>query len=150
MPKEEIEQDFPKLAEDGWRIASEIDPAYNCIAFAVRDTDQFWDPRCVGIRGYYWPPGIPREDTIQAWIRVFEIHSFKICDDGILEPDFEKLAIYTDSEVIPSHVARQLPAGQWIGKLGKFEDIEHNTPEGLESDTYGMVSVFMKRRIKQT
>ena len=97
MSKDEIEKDFPKLAEDGWQITSEVDPAYNCVAFAVRDTTQFWDPNCVGIRGYYWPPGVPHEDTVLAWVKVFEIHGFRLCEGGNLEADFEKLAIWNPS-----------------------------------------------------
>lgn len=150
MPKEDIELDFPNLAEDGWQITSEIDPAYNCVAFAVRDTNQFWDPGCVGIRGYYWPPGVPREDTVQAWVKVFEIHGFRLCEGGNLETGFEKLAIYTDGDGIPNHVARQLLTGQWTSKLGKIEDIEHSSIHGLEGEAYGTVSIFLKRQIIQS
>lgn len=150
MPKEEIEQDFPKLAEEDWQITSEIDPAYNCVAFAVGDTNQFWDPNCVGVRGYYWPPGVPREDTIQAWVKVFEIHGFKLCEGGSPEAGFEKLAIYIDDDGVPNHVARQLPTGQWISKLGKIEDIEHNAVSGLEGDAYGKATVFLKRPIRKS
>lgn len=147
MPKEEIEQDFPGLTEDGWQITSEIDSGYNCVAFAVHDTRQFWDPDGIGVRGYYWPPGVAREDTLQAWIKVFEIHGFRFCPDGNLESWFEKIAIYSDDNSIPTHVARQLPSGKWTSKLGKSEDIEHDSVRGLESNLYGKAVVFMKRRI---
>jgi hypothetical protein len=44
MSTEGIERHFPELAEENWRITSEFDPRYNCVAFAAHDTHQFWDP----------------------------------------------------------------------------------------------------------
>lgn len=38
MPQEKIERHFPGLVDEEWRITSESDPGYNCIAFAVFDT----------------------------------------------------------------------------------------------------------------
>lgn len=35
---------------------------------------------------------------------------------------------------------------EWMSKLGKGNDIAHRTPESLESECYGKVLVFMKRK----
>ena len=82
MPVEAIEQDFPNLSPGKWEITSPIDEGYNCIAFAVHDTRQFWDPSVIGARGYYWPPGVPRDDSLQSWLRVFELHGYRRCEIG--------------------------------------------------------------------
>jgi hypothetical protein len=146
MPKERIERHFPRLVDEEWRITSESDPGYNCIAFAAFDTHQFWDPGMVGLPGYYWPPQAPREHSLKAWVKAFETHDFQISESGDLEPETEKIAIYVDQNGNPTHVARQLPDGKWTSKLGKAEDIEHNSAQGLDSDLYGKAAVFMMRR----
>ncbi len=145
MSIEEIESAFPNLSGSTWRISSDIDEAYNCIAFAVYDTQQFWDPNIVGIPGYYWPPGVSRDDNLPSWMAVFEIHGFRVCESGDVEAGFEKIAIYTYENHVPTHVARQLQDGTWTSKLGPDEDIEHPNPEGLDSIMYGGAEVFMRR-----
>jgi hypothetical protein len=148
MPEEDIEADFTNLKPGEWRITSEYDEGYNCIAFAVHDTRQFWDPDMIGVRGYYWPPGIPRDFRVSTLIRVYEIHGFRGCDNGELESGFEKVAIYGTSADNGTHAARQKDSGVWTSKLGESEDIEHDTLEGLEGDVYGKVFVIMKRHIR--
>lgn len=74
------------------------------------------------------------------------MNSYKVCDDGQPEPGVEKLAIYVDDNDVPQHVARQLPDGNWTSKLGKGEDIQHNSLDSLEGDLYGKVAIFMMRR----
>lgn len=124
MPSADLERDFPGLRNSGWSITSEADSRYNCVAFAVHDTRQFWDANLVGMRGYYWPPGVPRDDSLASWIRALELNSYRVCADGELEPGVEKIAIYVDDAGVPQHVARQLPGsvdGAWTSKLGKSQ-----------------------------
>ncbi|MCI0486410.1 MAG: hypothetical protein L0229_07400 [Blastocatellia bacterium] len=108
MPREELEESFPGLKTAGYEIKSEADNKYNCIAWALNHTSQFWDPGMSGVRGYYWPPGVPKTDTIESWIRIFEIHGYSKCDSSELEVGFDKVAIYSDPDGIAMHVARQL------------------------------------------
>ncbi len=150
MPIEDIEQDFPDLETCEWSVTSEADEGYNCVAWAVHDTQQFWDPNLIGVRGYYWPPGVPRGDSLNSWIRAFEMNSYKVCENGAPEPGVEKIALYVDNNNIPQHVARQLPDGDWTSKLGKGEDIKHHSLEGLEGDLYGKAAIFMMRRPPQS
>jgi hypothetical protein len=147
MSIQDIENAFPNLRGSPWRISSEIDESYNCIAFAVYDKQQFWDPNIVGIPGYYWPPGVSRDDNLASWMAVYEIHGFRVCESSDSEAGFEKIAIYTDENRVPNHVARQLRDGAWTSKLGPDEDIEHPSLEGLTSDIYGAAKVFMRRPI---
>lgn len=146
MSIEAIEEDFPNIRAINWRISSEIDDAYNCVAFAVHDTQQYWDPDAVILRGYYWPPDVPRDWRLSSLIRLYETQSFGVCGSGELEPEIEKIALYADEERIVQHVARQLPSGAWTSKLGPDEDIEHETLEALEGRLYGAVKVYMMRR----
>ena len=70
-----------------------------------------------------------------------------MCGNGSLEDGYEKVAIYArDGEL--THAARQLRDGRWTSKLGKYEDIEHDSLEALYGDgygEYGSVAVFMVR-----
>jgi hypothetical protein len=63
------------------------------------------------VRGYYWPPGACREDTVACWSRVFELHGYAHCENGDLEDGREKIAIYGKSDGSATHVARQLLSG---------------------------------------
>ena len=44
-----------------------------------------------------------------------------------------------------THAARQLPNGKWTSKLGKAEDVEHESPEDVAGGVYGEVVQFMRR-----
>jgi hypothetical protein len=64
-----------------------------------------------------------------------------------LIPGFEKVAIYQHDDGGFTHVARQLYTGVWISKLGPYEDIEHKTPDALNSEDYGVPAVYLQRRL---
>jgi hypothetical protein len=75
---------------------------------------------------------------------------FQVCNDGLLEEGFEKLAVYSiNSGVEWDHVARQLPDGQWTSKIGSLLDITHAELESLtrldQIPGYGEVAWFLKR-----
>jgi len=144
MSLDDINLDFPNLKTGDWNQSSDADDGYNCIAFAVHDTRQFWDPDMIGVRGYYWPPGVPIDFSVNTLVRVYELHGFRKCNNGDVEAGYEKIAIYGIASE-GTHAARQLADGRWTSKLGTDEDIEHDTPEGLESELYGNVKTFMRR-----
>jgi hypothetical protein len=137
----DIEDDFPRLRDGNYTPTSPRDPAYNCVAWAVGDTQNFWEP--VGVAGYYWPPGVP--DTLSGWIEVFRLHGYVETSDPNLDTDYEKIAIYLTGDGVPQHVTRQRASGRWTSKLGKGRDIEHDL-QALESELYGEVGVIMCRR----
>ncbi len=91
---------------------------------------------------YYWPPAVPRNDTILAFVAAFQTVGFKLCLDSSVEVGFEKIAIYA-IQGKGTHVARQLETGSWTSKLGDYEDIEHASLECLED--YGQVAKYMRR-----
>ena len=108
----------------------------------------FWDPNAtaLGVRGYYWPPGVSLDLRLETLTEIFERHGYIVCDDSSLEAGYEKIAFYfDDQENEVSHVARQLTDGKWTSKLGPDEDISHNTLAALEGICYGNVVRIMRR-----
>ncbi|NOT64146.1 MAG: hypothetical protein HOP19_28355 [Acidobacteria bacterium] len=158
MPESEhdayLEERFPKLRPDLYRVTSPRDAAYNCFAFAANDTHHIWEYTGPGrLGGYFWPDEV-KGDSLSEVIRVYELLGFQVCETADLEPDIVKLAIYVDSNSVPSHVARQTRRGTWKSKLGiRGKDIEHASLELLEGDAgdeYGQVAKLMKKRCYDT
>ena len=56
------------------------------------------------------------------------------------------MSLYGGS-LLYTHAARQLPGGKWTSKLGKAEDIEHDTADVVAGGIYGEVVELMKRPI---
>ncbi len=65
------------------------------------------------------------------------------CDDTGPETGFRKIAIYA-KDSLPTHVAWQLPNGEWTSKCGDMHDITHKL-QGLAGDHYGQVVAVMQR-----
>src|SRR3989304_1946690 len=111
MSVEWIEHCFPHLRSEGYQVTSPEAPRPNCIGWALR-SNLYFDPDFVGVvGGYYWPEGITANDTVGAWIELFELHGYRRCEGASLESDAEKVAIYGDTAGNATHVARQLPSG---------------------------------------
>jgi hypothetical protein len=142
----DLEALFPKLRTSAYRLTSMADEAYNCIAHAAGQDDIPWWPASAGTLDVYWPDGIAREETVAAFLAAFGTIGYVVCDQAVLEPGFEKIAIYVDAHGVPCHAARQqVQTGAWSSKLGQLDDIEHRTLEAVESDLYGKATYFMKR-----
>ena len=132
---------YPNLASDGATVIGPPDRDYNCVAWAVGVTDDWWwpsNPRD------YWPPGVPRELTVAAFVAALATAGYAPCPDGDPEPGFEKAVVYAKGGV-PTHVARQLPGGRWSSKLGADCVVSHATPAGVEGAVYGAAVVYLKR-----
>jgi len=97
-----------------------------------------------------WPHGVPRQETIAAFVRMYEARGYQKCIDGSLEAGIEKIALYgipgPTGLPLPTHAAYQLENGNWTSKLGDFEDIEHFLVEKLNGPRYGAVALYMKRQ----
>jgi hypothetical protein len=133
---------FPHLGR--WVETSSATTDYNCYAFAVKDLDRWWDP--LPAPGYYWPSGAPLNHQISTFIEIYKSYGYAPCADGALQHDVEKVVIYENASGGCDHVARQLPDGRWTSKIGPDEDIAHETPESLTSNSYGRPAHFMARR----
>lgn len=120
---------------------------YNCIAWAAGKKDKWWWP--IDDPCSYWPEGLPREqidqETMSNFVRAFQALGYVPCLDGSFEEGFEKVAFFQDGQGRPTHAARSLPNGRWTSKLGRFEDIEHDTLEAVEGKWYGTATTFLRR-----
>jgi hypothetical protein len=93
---------------------------------------------------WYWPDGVEREYTLDAYVKAYRTIGYEPCENGLLERGVEKIAIYALSGD-PTHAARQMPNGSWTSKFGRAEDIDHITLACLIGPQYGTVCTYMKR-----
>jgi len=135
-----IKASFPNLQDNDYEVTSPQTREYNCIAWAADDMENWWWPSADD----HWPDGVPRVNTVDNFILAFQRLGYDVCDDGALQVQFEKVALYANANG-PQHMARQLPSGAWTSKPGSEWDIQHPTTESLSSDTYGEVVLFLRR-----
>jgi hypothetical protein len=129
--------EYEETSQENWR--------YNCIAWALYDTRQWWWPTGRG-SGNFWLAQVPYDNKLETVVKLFEMHGYVKCDNETQEAGYEKVAIYQHSQFDVQHAARQLQNGKWTSKLGEWEDISHNTPRCLECADYGTVVQILKRR----
>lgn len=137
-----MENTFPLLKASPYELTSPCTINYNCIAWAAGDNETWWWPD--PFNQYYWPEEIPREETIEAFIKAFDKLGYKICKDSTYETGYEKIVIYAKSGGKPTHAARQIDSTKWTSKIGRLYDIEHEI-NSLSGDVYGEPIIFMKR-----
>ena len=138
-----IDEQFPRLATEGYQITSEPDESYNCIAYAAGETNNWWTHFAEG-PGYYWPDRASRTDKIESLIEAFSSLGYEPCPDDSLERGFQKVALYAKNGDW-THAAIQVEGGDWSSKLGLDEDIRHQSPDSLVGDSYGEVHCIMRR-----
>ncbi len=136
---------FPNLNDANHRITSDPSRRYNCIAWAAENGVRWWWPSPGRTSRSYWPPGVPRELTLAAFIAAFRVLGYEECNDGSLEDNYQKIALYADDSGRPTHAARQLADGAWTSKLGTLEDIVHATVDDVNGPVYGAPVQFMRR-----
>ena len=122
-----------------YRITSESDGNYNCIAWALDRQDTWWSH----LPGYHWMG--QRGPSIESLIGLFRELGYEECASEAAEEGYDKVALYSQGGNW-THAARQLSNGRWTSKLGIYEDIQHTTIEGLSGDLYGEVHCIMKKR----
>lgn len=136
--------DFPRLTAQNHRITSPATTDYNCIAWSAFDTEHWWQP------GIFWPVSASADDCGLAILeQAFVNLGYQECTSGEPESSFEKVALY-GSTLLYTHAARQLSNGKWTSKLGRGEDIEHDTPDDVTGGVYGEVAQYMKRPLRNT
>lgn len=137
---------FPGLRISKFKITSDETDQYNCIAWAAEDTQHFWwpfeSPHC------YWPKECPRIVELDIFIAAFGTLGYSVCQDGIYENGFIKIAIFAKDDGIPTHAARQLLNGKWTSKCGRYKDIEHDLNALCgPHPAYGNVVCYMKKPV---
>jgi hypothetical protein len=141
-----LEHMFPELADWGYVVTSEVDVGYNCIAWAAGDTTKWWWPSEDESNSAYWPPGVPRDLSVDTFVKAYESIGYSVCDDDDHEPEHEKVAIFADAAGEPLHAARQIDPVRWTSKMGQFHDISHPL-RAVQGADYGQVVRIMKRRV---
>jgi hypothetical protein len=131
---------LPQLTVVNHREASSTSWQYNCIAWAAGVIDAWWWP----VPGRYWPPNVPREESLTAFVAAFATLGYAPGASPILEAGVEKVALYASGNT-PTHASGQLPSGLWTSKLGPAIDIEHATPDAVAGGVYGEVVVILGR-----
>ncbi len=145
----DLEDRFPSLRPDTYRITSPKDDKYNCVAWVARDTGKWWEP---AVDGFFWPrvinpADLDPDDDLDEYVRMFSELGFTACENGELEPGLEKIAIFASCSSF-QHVAYQAPDGAWSSKLGFLNDIRHKSPDDLvgpQPGAYPNVAAFMAR-----
>jgi hypothetical protein len=146
MVNPDLEREFPGLKPDNYEITSPASPSYNCIAWAASRDDAWWEPDPLDL--YFWPTNVPRRYTLDAYMQAFTTLGFVVCDCSDLEAGFEKVVIYAKPNGSPTHAARQLRTGAWTSKLGRAEDIEHETMIALKGHQYGAPVLYLRRPLR--
>jgi len=146
MTAEEVRQIirtwFPTLLFSSFEITSPPTKRYNCIAWAAGEEHVWWWPG-----GRYWPDGVPKEESIEAFTQAYARLGYVPCETAELEASFEKIALYVGRDGRVLHAARQLADGKWTSKLGEAWDIKHEL-DGLEGIEYGQVARILKRHLR--
>ena len=133
---------FPKLASEGFEIVGEPTTEYNCIAYAVGDTGDWWWPD----EATYWPPWAILDDSADSLQEAFAGIGYELCGGSGLEEGYLKVALYADEGKF-QHAAAQMSNGAWRSKMGEGPVIEHRSPESLAGRMYGEVHCFMRRAV---
>ena len=139
-----IRSRFPSLFFSAFDITSPPSRKYNCISWAAGQDHDWWWPG-----GPYWPDGVPKEESLEAFTIAYGNLGYSPCDSAESEADCEKVALYVAPDGRVLHAARQLPSGTWTSKLGDAWDISHEL-HGLEGSEYGRVARILKRALQST
>ncbi len=102
---------FPLLTN--FIVVSEPTRSYNCIAWAVHDTNRWWDPD----PNYYWPADAARAYSVDALVEAYGGLGYALCQNGNVINGIEKIAIYADASGDFTHVSRQLRDGSGPANL---------------------------------
>lgn len=150
ITQQELIQKFPKLDPNNHMRTSLATGRYNCLAFARADERKWWEPIPGG--RYHWPPNA-RRDTSLATVRgIFLADGYAETPSRDVEPGYSKVAIYVDLEDVDSYSHVAVSDGvHWKSKLGKGQDIAHNSLdllEGDQADEYGIVAVILRKAIR--
>ena len=150
MPLKDLYGLFPKLKQTQHAITSDSDKNYNCVAWVLGKTKEFWTPFGLIIPAsfppYRWHSDVPQDGSLSSYKVLFQKFGFSMAGDSKPERGYEKIALYEQDDKF-THVAKQVDESKWSSKLGDIEDIEHEL-KSLEKKgplAYGRVACFMKR-----
>lgn len=145
MTAAEIQTNWKNLVEGAnFRYTSPKKKAYNCVAWAIGISNLQID--MLYFRDAYDLDPNTLDHSAQGYAECLtQYYGFELCDSADSEDGFEKIALFEDSRRDFTHAARLLDNGKWTSKMGTYEDIEHDTLDGVSGSFYGKPVVFMKR-----
>ncbi len=132
---------WPNLTDENHSITSPETDEYNCVAWAYEVSNRKMWP---GYQDYYWPSGVAGKDELETVLQLYLDKGYEKCESSEREVGYKKIAIYVKQDR-PKHAALQLDSGHWTSKLGDYEDIEHDTLEALEGESYGQAVIFLRK-----
>ncbi len=147
---------FPDLESDkNFRLLSDRDDKYNCIAWAMGYNDRWVDIE--EAPGHWWPDGVSKDMSPQSLIDAFCSEGFEMSDNADPEDGYSKVVLYKSifSEYW-THAARILTSEIEYSKFGKLWDGQHshnvlsNTGFTFSSSSYGQAFAYMKKAIQTT
>ncbi len=136
-----LKKQFPNLHDIATKTTSGPSAAYNCIAWAFKDSRRVWwpDPRRA-----YWPLRTqPTHTTMESFDALFASLGWQETSNRSTESGYEKIALYA-LRGVPTHASRLLDTGMWTSKLGQYIDISHDITE-LEGPEYGQISKIYRK-----
>ena len=137
--------EFPQLSSEDVEIVEQPSRQYNCIAYAVGDTTEWWWPDGIN----YWPQWATLDNRMESLKEIFTGLGYEQCDDGIPEDGYQKVALY-EIQGRFQHASIQMASGAWRSKMGKGPVIEHLNPESLSGGMYGSPTTYMRRALNTT
>ena len=142
---------FPKLNLKYFKVTSECDKDYNCIAWAMGLSDRWVDNSGEG--SSWWPlPFSDGSSTKEGLVKAFESVGFTRCDNNDKEQGYDKVALYGDpNEDEWLHAARVINELEYHSKRGEDWDFHHDSARDAllnkyyALNSYGIVYQYMKR-----
>lgn len=138
----ELESWFPAINPENCVIICPPTHSFNCVGLALNDTSRWWWPG-----GYnFWPEDVRDDETVEAFddLLVNHCHGEVIDKDWqVYKPGYVNIALFCDYNDEPQHLARLLPNGRWISKLGGNFGFTHELSEA-ETGIYGQVKKVYK------
>ncbi|MFA5010549.1 MAG: hypothetical protein WC644_01225 [Ignavibacteria bacterium] len=133
---------FPNSFTDEYDITSPKDIKYNCIAWAVNDINNWWEPS--GNHEDYWPENTRFDYTLDCLIEAYRTLGYELCEDSKFEELYDKIAIFSIDGIQYSHASKQIDDKLWASKIGQEEDIVHSL-FCICGGYYGDVFYYLKK-----
>jgi hypothetical protein len=140
MSKSDVENDFPALAGKDYGLSDE-DFNHNCLAFALGDVNNWWEPPHG--HGRYWPPGFSEDVSVKTVEAIIRTHGFTEEISKDTPPETDAVAIFAIGDEW-THFAR-FSEGAWASKLGEGHDVAGVALDDLVVDAYGTVTKILRR-----
>jgi hypothetical protein len=140
MSRSDVDADFPSLIGLAFELSDE-DFNYNCLAYALGDTANWWEPPMAP--GQYWPPGFSNDVTVATVEKIIRLHGFTREVEAGVDPETDAIAIFSKGTNW-THFSKY-HKGRRASKLGEGHDVSDVHPQHLEGRLYGTGAKILAR-----